>query len=100
MERYIKEEENTLARYLFLPFWFQKSVLRFFFFFADSKFFASALQTVAMKFIMKHGKSDKDVQNLRQEIEVMDELNTWFLYFVYVLIGFFENVTDLKKTEA
>ncbi|XP_070683250.1 serine/threonine-protein kinase TIO-like isoform X10 [Malus domestica] len=26
-------------------------------------------QTVAMKFIMKHGKSDKDIHNLRQEIE-------------------------------
>jgi len=23
-----------------------------------------------MKFIMKHGKSEKDIQNLRQEIEV------------------------------
>lgn len=28
------------------------------------------LQTVAMKFIVKHGKSDKDIDNLRQEIEV------------------------------
>lgn len=28
------------------------------------------LQTVAMKFILKHGKSDKDIENLRQEIEV------------------------------
>jgi fused-like protein len=27
-------------------------------------------QTTAMKFIMKHGKSDKDIKNLRQEIEV------------------------------
>ncbi|KAF4366891.1 hypothetical protein F8388_013956 [Cannabis sativa] len=26
-------------------------------------------QTVAMKFIMKHGKSDKDIHNLRHEIE-------------------------------
>ncbi|KAJ0647508.1 putative protein kinase ULK-Fused family [Helianthus annuus] len=26
-------------------------------------------QTVAMKFILKHGKSEKDLQNLRQEIE-------------------------------
>lgn len=34
-----------------------------------------ALQTVAMKFIMKHGKSDKDILNLRQEIEVMDLLS-------------------------
>lgn len=29
-------------------------------------------QTVAMKFIMKHGKSEKDIHNLRQEIEVRD----------------------------
>lgn len=28
------------------------------------------LQTVAMKFIPKHGKSEKDIHNLRQEIEV------------------------------
>lgn len=27
------------------------------------------MQTVAMKFILKHGKSDKDIHNLRQEIE-------------------------------
>lgn len=27
-------------------------------------------QTVAMKFIMKHGKTEKDIHNLRQEIEV------------------------------
>lgn len=27
-------------------------------------------QTVAMKFIPKHGKSEKDIHNLRQEIEV------------------------------
>nr|CAB3455365.1 unnamed protein product [Digitaria exilis]CAB3459041.1 unnamed protein product [Digitaria exilis] len=26
-------------------------------------------QTVAMKFILKHGKTDKDIRNLRQEIE-------------------------------
>ncbi|PON62443.1 GPCR kinase [Trema orientale] len=31
-------------------------------------------QTVAMKFIMKHGKSDKDVHNLRQEIEILRKL--------------------------
>ncbi|KAK3213413.1 hypothetical protein Dsin_018119 [Dipteronia sinensis] len=31
-------------------------------------------QTVAMKFIMKHGKSDKDIQNLRQEIEILRKL--------------------------
>lgn len=34
--------------------------------------FAMFLQakTVAMKFIMKHGKTEKDIHNLRQEIEV------------------------------
>ncbi|KAL1820036.1 hypothetical protein ACET3Z_014905 [Daucus carota] len=31
-------------------------------------------QTVAMKFIMKHGKTDKDIQNLRQEIEILRKL--------------------------
>lgn len=32
--------------------------------------FLSLIQTVAMKFILKHGKTDKDIRNLRQEIEV------------------------------
>lgn len=31
-------------------------------------------QTVAMKFILKHGKSDKDLHNLRQEIEILRKL--------------------------
>ncbi|XP_057788862.1 serine/threonine-protein kinase TIO isoform X1 [Salvia miltiorrhiza] len=31
-------------------------------------------QTVAMKFIPKHGKSEKDVLNLRQEIEILRKL--------------------------
>ncbi|GLT66726.1 hypothetical protein SLA2020_390780 [Shorea laevis] len=31
-------------------------------------------QTVAMKFIMKQGKSDKDIHNLRQEIEILRKL--------------------------
>eukprot|EP01018_Ginkgo_biloba_P027021 Gb_09628 [translate_table: standard] len=31
-------------------------------------------QTVAMKFIMKHGKSEKDIENLRQEIEILRQL--------------------------
>lgn len=31
-------------------------------------------QTVAMKFILKHGKSDKDIDNLRQEIEILRQL--------------------------
>ena len=34
-------------------------------------FFSLLIQTVAMKFIMKHGKSEKDIHNLRQEIEVI-----------------------------
>jgi fused-like protein len=31
--------------------------------------------TVAMKFIAKHGKSDKDLKNLRQEIGILKDLN-------------------------
>ncbi|KAK3042781.1 hypothetical protein RJ639_001054 [Escallonia herrerae] len=31
-------------------------------------------QTVAMKFILKHGKTEKDIQNLRQEIEILRKL--------------------------
>ncbi|VAH26124.1 unnamed protein product [Triticum turgidum subsp. durum] len=31
-------------------------------------------QTVAMKFILKHGKSNKDIHNLRQEIEILRKL--------------------------
>ena len=31
--------------------------------------------TVAMKFIAKHGKSEKDLKNLRQEIGILKELN-------------------------
>ncbi|XP_047072325.1 serine/threonine-protein kinase TIO-like [Lolium rigidum] len=31
-------------------------------------------QTVAMKFILKHGKSDKDIHNLRQGIEILRKL--------------------------
>lgn len=31
-------------------------------------------QTVAMKFILKHGKSEKDIDNLRQEIEILRQL--------------------------
>lgn len=29
-----------------------------------------------MKFILKHGKSEKDIQNLRQEIEVI--ISSWY----------------------
>lgn len=31
-------------------------------------------QITAMKFIMKHGKSEKDIKNLRQEIEILRTL--------------------------
>ena len=31
-------------------------------------------QIVAMKFIMKHGKSEKDIKSLRQEIEILRTL--------------------------
>ena len=31
-------------------------------------------QITAMKFIMKHGKSEKDIKNLRQEIEILRNL--------------------------
>ena len=31
-------------------------------------------QITAMKFIMKHGKSEKDIRNLRQEIEILQGL--------------------------
>ncbi|GBG88292.1 hypothetical protein CBR_g46858 [Chara braunii] len=31
-------------------------------------------QTVAMKFILKHGKSERDIKNLRQEIEILRQL--------------------------
>eukprot|EP00882_Tetradesmus_deserticola_P008338 GHRQ01008792.1.p1 GENE.GHRQ01008792.1~~GHRQ01008792.1.p1 ORF type:complete len:113 (+),score=24.82 GHRQ01008792.1:664-1002(+) len=31
-------------------------------------------QITAMKFIVKHGKSEKDIRNLRQEIEILRQL--------------------------
>lgn len=31
-------------------------------------------QITAMKFIMKHGKTEKDIKNLRQEIEILRAL--------------------------
>ena len=31
-------------------------------------------QIVALKFIVKHGKSEKDIRNLRQEIEILRAL--------------------------
>ncbi|KAF3341059.1 Serine/threonine-protein kinase TIO [Carex littledalei] len=34
----------------------------------------TSFQTVAMKFILKHGKTEKDLHNLRQEIEILRKL--------------------------
>ena len=31
-------------------------------------------QIVALKFIVKHGKTEKDIRNLRQEIEILRHL--------------------------
>lgn len=39
-------------------------------------------QTVAMKFIPKHGKSEKDIHNLRQEIEVFSVLLTFWVFLL------------------
>lgn len=33
-----------------------------------------SLQTVAVKLITKHGKNEKDVKNLRQEIDILRKL--------------------------
>lgn len=33
-----------------------------------------SLQTVAVKLITKHGKNEKDLRNLRQEIEILRKL--------------------------
>jgi hypothetical protein len=35
---------------------------------------AGSLQTVAVKLITKHGKNEKDLRNLRQEIEILRKL--------------------------
>lgn len=35
---------------------------------------AGSLQTVAVKLITKHGKNDKDLRSLRQEIEILRKL--------------------------
>ncbi|KAD4385280.1 hypothetical protein E3N88_25448 [Mikania micrantha] len=48
-------------------------------------------QTVAMKFILKHGKSEKDIQNLRQEIEV-------YMFFIYLICIIF--VLDCNFCDA
>ena len=35
------------------------------------------VQTCALKFIVKHGKSERDIKNLRQEIEVHAQWCCW-----------------------
>ncbi len=50
-------------------------------------------QIVALKFIVKHGKSEKDLKNLRQEIDILKSLNheniilllDWFVYALRTL---------------
>ncbi len=50
-------------------------------------------QIVALKFIVKHGKSEKDLKNLRQEIDILKSLNheniilllDWFVYALCTL---------------
>ena len=50
------------------------------------------IQTVAMKFILKHGKTDKDLHNLRQEIEVTN-CCCLFIY-LHVKIGYVCHVNE------
>ena len=42
-----------------------------------------------MKFIMKHGKTDKDIHNLRQEIEVSHK-NSFLLHDSMMLANLFQ----------
>lgn len=49
---------------------------------------SSCFQTVAMKFILKHGKSEKDIHNLRQEIEVFHGPIS-FLFNLLLLLPYF-----------
>lgn len=48
-------------------------------------------QITAMKFIMKHGKSEKDIKNLRQEIEILRQLRH---ENVIQMLDAFETKTD------
>lgn len=48
-------------------------------------------QITAMKFIMKHGKSEKDIKNLRQEIEILRELRH---EHIIQMLDAFETKTD------
>lgn len=58
-----------------------------------------------MKFIMKHGKSDKDIHNLRQEIEVLltfyfhDGLSMQFLLILFNLRVFLLQILRKLKHE-
>lgn len=45
--------------------------------------FVALVQTVAMKFILKHGKSEKDIHNLRQEIEVLLSIITNYCFSIF-----------------
>lgn len=67
MERFTKEDANIVDRFSLLR---VSSILVESDDACNSLFFA-IMQTVAMKFILKHGKSEKDIHNLRQEIEVL-----------------------------
>ncbi|KAM0008015.1 putative protein kinase ULK-Fused family [Helianthus debilis subsp. tardiflorus] len=51
-------------------------------------------QFVAMKFILKHGKSKNDIQNLRQEIEVL------MFYFIYIYIFCLIFVFECNSSDA
>ncbi len=44
-----------------------------------------------MKFIMKHGKSEKDIKNLRQEIEILRQLRH---EHIIQMLDAFETKTD------
>jgi len=48
-------------------------------------------QIVALKFIKKHGKSEKDVRNLRQEIEILSNLRH---ENIIKMLDWFETKTD------
>ena len=48
-------------------------------------------QITAMKFIMKHGKSEKDIRNLRQEIEILRDLRH---ENIILMLDAFETKTD------
>ena len=49
-------------------------------------------QIVAMKFIIKHGKSDKDLKNLRQEINILKTLNH---ENIILLLDWFETKSEI-----